>query len=348
VGTEAARATWLIFARTVARTLGRPRNLVLAFVFYAFPPALGWLLVTLAEPRAQAAAFTTFYGIVYPTLYLALPALLLGGSAIAREVEERTITYLLLRPVPRWTVVAGNYLAAVLVLGLLTTASLAAFYAICGLRGGPAKELGGTEAVVDSFEKEQAEYRREARALREREEALRHEQRARGRGAEANRPRPTDDVDRQLVEVRRDRRSLRRDRGDVGRLDERWRAGEDRPDRALVLVGILWLGIAANTALFLFLGTAIRHYFMAGIVYAVLYPLVAMPLFRASRIKWTVLHFHVQTLVHNEALAAPGRLADLYLGEASAGALLVLLATAVVFLAAACVLFPRKEYVLDR
>jgi ABC-type transport system involved in multi-copper enzyme maturation permease subunit len=58
-----------------------------------------------------------------------LPPVLLA-SAIGEEIEERTMTYLWSRPLPRWSIVGGKILAIVPVLWIVLAAALAVpFYA---------------------------------------------------------------------------------------------------------------------------------------------------------------------------------------------------------------------------
>jgi ABC-type transport system involved in multi-copper enzyme maturation permease subunit len=59
-------------------------------------------------------------------------ALALQASAtIAEEVQGRTISYLFSRPIPRWTVPLGKWLATVAANALLTSASVVATYLVC-------------------------------------------------------------------------------------------------------------------------------------------------------------------------------------------------------------------------
>ena len=65
-------------------------------------------------------AFWTFLvGILAPVLL---------ASAISEEIEEKTMTYLWSRPLPRWSIVGGKLLAIMPVLWIVLAASLAAPY----------------------------------------------------------------------------------------------------------------------------------------------------------------------------------------------------------------------------
>lgn len=57
---------------------------------------------------------------------LAFVSAILSSAILAGEVEQRTIVYLLTRPVPRWQLLIGRYLACSLVVAFLLTLMLAA------------------------------------------------------------------------------------------------------------------------------------------------------------------------------------------------------------------------------
>jgi hypothetical protein len=86
--------------------------------------------------------------LVYPGWFLVLQllvpalALILGSAVFAEELEDRTLTYLFTRPVPRAAVLLGRWLAAALVLTLLLAASLGLFVLAATRGGGPAEPVG--------------------------------------------------------------------------------------------------------------------------------------------------------------------------------------------------------------
>jgi hypothetical protein len=59
-----------------------------------------------------------------------LVALILGSAAVAEEVEERTITYLFTRPVPRAAILLGRWLALALILSVILWLSAWAVFEI--------------------------------------------------------------------------------------------------------------------------------------------------------------------------------------------------------------------------
>lgn len=83
----------------------------------------------------------TIFGLMVWGFYLSFSAPLLGvfygTSLIADEVEDRTITYLFTRPVPRGAVLVGKYLAYLVCAGLLVLPSvMLVFFLVTPLLGG--------------------------------------------------------------------------------------------------------------------------------------------------------------------------------------------------------------------
>jgi len=80
------------------------------------------------------------FGFMVMTLYrptlLLLSTLFYGSAVVREEVENKTLTYLLLRPIPKWAIFLGRYLAAILIVLLLLAASLVLSYSVCALEGG--------------------------------------------------------------------------------------------------------------------------------------------------------------------------------------------------------------------
>ena len=83
----------------------------------------------------------TIFGLMIWGFYLSFSVPLLGvfygTSLIADEVEDRTITYLFTRPVPRGAVLVGKYLAYLVCAGLLVLPSVVlVFFLVVPLLGG--------------------------------------------------------------------------------------------------------------------------------------------------------------------------------------------------------------------
>jgi ABC-2 type transport system permease protein len=98
-------------------SLTRPKNLVAAFVMLALPVGIGAILrynMPAAEFRAE-----TVYNLISASMIFGIVLVLLsvvfGTSVITQEIEQKTIVYLLTRPVPRWQVLLAKYAAATIV-----------------------------------------------------------------------------------------------------------------------------------------------------------------------------------------------------------------------------------------
>jgi ABC-type transport system involved in multi-copper enzyme maturation permease subunit len=125
------------------------RRSVLAALLLALPVgfALLYRLVLVSHVPPQTSPFQ-FYGFLVALYYvrnvLPLVALFYASSLVADEVEGKTITYLLTRPIPRAAVVAGKFAAY-----LVTTLALAlptiglTFFLLMTTRG-----WGGLSGVV--------------------------------------------------------------------------------------------------------------------------------------------------------------------------------------------------------
>ena len=116
--------------RTALRDLIRPGKLF-AFAILVALPFLVCTIVKWKTPPEEYAA-TTYYGIwiamyVYGFV-LTMTSVIFSSGIIAQEVEQKTIVYLLTRPLPRWRILLMKYLASILITTVvcwLTTLSIA-------------------------------------------------------------------------------------------------------------------------------------------------------------------------------------------------------------------------------
>lgn len=124
------RATWLIAGAHVARSLASRRWIVCACL--AFFPALCAFVITSASSRAGPGNLAAHLGwLVLLQIVVPLVALIAGSAVIAEEIEDRTITYLFTRPVPRATLLVGRFLATAVLLLLLMAAATFLLLAAC-------------------------------------------------------------------------------------------------------------------------------------------------------------------------------------------------------------------------
>src|SRR5438132_2936602 len=111
-------SVWTLFWLTVRQHCRARRLLVLSFLFLL--PSLIAILARNAShpPRPVELEFVTIFTLISNAL-VPLTALLYASGMIQDEVEEQTLTYLLLRPLPRWALYVTKFAATVLVTSAL-------------------------------------------------------------------------------------------------------------------------------------------------------------------------------------------------------------------------------------
>lgn len=117
-----------LFTLTLRQLTHGRRALVLA-VLYALPCGLAILLRSLPDPAPpDALEFMLVFNLV-PHALAPFTALLYASGIIGDEVEEQTLTYLLMRSVPRWTLYLTKLLATLCVTSILVALATVAIYA---------------------------------------------------------------------------------------------------------------------------------------------------------------------------------------------------------------------------
>jgi len=126
-------ATWVIAAKSTKRTMARKRVYFLLAVCLLPVLAVGaWRIFTPAHhgPSAyqiyEGTAFTSFLQFLVPLI-----PLFLGTAAINDEIEEKTIMFLFLRPVPKFIVVLAKTVSVMLSSAVILGGTLALVFAIC-------------------------------------------------------------------------------------------------------------------------------------------------------------------------------------------------------------------------
>lgn len=107
-----------------ARQLLTRWRLIFMIVLGALPPVLA-LLYTLSDSRVDpqtflARGYTNFILLVVAPV----TALTFATAALGSEVEDGTIVYLLLKPVPRWQIVVSKLIVTIGVIVVFVTASI--------------------------------------------------------------------------------------------------------------------------------------------------------------------------------------------------------------------------------
>ena len=67
---------------------------------------------------------------------LPILAVFIGTAIIADEVEEQTLPYLMVRPIPRWKIIFAKAMAGILTIGLILFVSLGLTYSLMVMDGG--------------------------------------------------------------------------------------------------------------------------------------------------------------------------------------------------------------------
>lgn len=107
---------------TVARQL-RGKRIWLFALMFAMPTALAILVRRHAHFYQPDDSAMALLHVLIPQAIVPLTALLFASSLVQDDVEEQTLTYFLIRPIPRWAIYVAKALGAV-----LTTSALAAVF----------------------------------------------------------------------------------------------------------------------------------------------------------------------------------------------------------------------------
>jgi ABC-2 type transport system permease protein len=125
--------TLAVFRLTLRNLILRKRTLFIVLV--ACVPVLAavalryWVPAGTGRPSAEELFQGLFFSL-YVYFVIVLTSIFFGASLFADERGERTITFLLIRPIPREAIVVGKFLMYVLASSVMLLASLAVTYSI--------------------------------------------------------------------------------------------------------------------------------------------------------------------------------------------------------------------------
>src|SRR5258706_3404652 len=126
------RALWALYVLTVRQHLHGKRWMVMA-VLFLLPAGLVVLIRALSSHVPSAAMEFIFAFMFIPQALVPLVALIYGSGIIQDEQEEQTLTYLLIRPIPKWALymvkLAATLTTTVTLTALFTALTYAAIYA---------------------------------------------------------------------------------------------------------------------------------------------------------------------------------------------------------------------------
>jgi ABC-2 type transport system permease protein len=116
---------------TAARQI-RGRRLVIFSMLFALPIFFAVLAHRFANPYVASDSEMVLIFVFIPQALLPLTALLYSTGMVQDEVEEQTLTYLLIRPIPRWLIyvvkVVATWLVASALAAVFTAGALVAVY----------------------------------------------------------------------------------------------------------------------------------------------------------------------------------------------------------------------------
>src|SRR5947207_904564 len=125
-------AAILTVVRITAARQSRGRRLLVLALLYSLPIAIAILTRRYQTPyRPEPVESVLIFGLIFPAL-VPLSALLFATGMVQDDLEEQTLTYFLIRPIPRWAVYLAKLLATFLVTALravvFTIGTLVAVY----------------------------------------------------------------------------------------------------------------------------------------------------------------------------------------------------------------------------
>ena len=135
----------LFLLKNAMRDMTRPKKLIAAIILVAGPAILTLLLKTFRPEGAfsPAAVYDVMSEKVILGFVMVILSVVFCTSVVAQEVEDKTIVYILTRPVPRYRILTVKFLPALFVtLGTVWISLIAAAVAAYGFTGLGHSHLG--------------------------------------------------------------------------------------------------------------------------------------------------------------------------------------------------------------
>ncbi|MCZ6596140.1 MAG: ABC transporter permease subunit [Planctomycetota bacterium] len=151
---ELLRATTILFATHLRRIAFSKRTLT-CLALCLVPVLAAAMVVRVVEMHGESTpALEIGWGLVVMVI-VPIVSLVIGSAVVAEEVDDRTITYLFTRPIPRMAVLLGRWAASLVVIVVLLLSSSELVFLILD-RGAatnqemvlPAGMLGGLRMVI--------------------------------------------------------------------------------------------------------------------------------------------------------------------------------------------------------
>jgi ABC-type Na+ efflux pump permease subunit len=110
------RASWILFSAHLFRTL-RSRRALFCMLMAVIPVGLAFTVSRFAVFSNSEDAQVPYF--MFLQVGVPLISLLLGSAVVSEEIDDRTISYLLTRPIPRASILLGRYAATLVILALI-------------------------------------------------------------------------------------------------------------------------------------------------------------------------------------------------------------------------------------
>ena len=106
---------YTVFSLTLRQLTGSRRQAIL-WLFAALPAAFALLLRYLTDD--YSAQIINLFDLLLIAIVLPLVVAILATTALGEEVEDRTLAFIVLRPVPKWQIILAKYGAVVILAAL--------------------------------------------------------------------------------------------------------------------------------------------------------------------------------------------------------------------------------------
>ncbi len=139
----------LYLFRNALKDLMRPKKLLSALALVSLPTLLAilWRMTAKADFNPDVMYNTLSAGLVFG-FTLVILSVVFGTGVLAQEIEQKTIVYLLTRPVPRWRILLTKFVAAVVATTVTAAITSIIVTCICYGFGGIGQSRLGRDLLI--------------------------------------------------------------------------------------------------------------------------------------------------------------------------------------------------------
>jgi ABC-type transport system involved in multi-copper enzyme maturation permease subunit len=141
----------LYLLKNALRDMIRPKRVAAVLVLGLLPALVAgiWRAVAGAERFQAEVVYNSLAGFLVFGFILVIMAVIFGTGVISQEIEQKTISYILTRPIPRWRIALMKFLAAVVAITVtLWLASITLALVTFGPSGVTVERLGRDLAIL--------------------------------------------------------------------------------------------------------------------------------------------------------------------------------------------------------